>query len=415
MAPRSLLVRRRAAANSATNNTTTKDNDELETLLRQMEEHMALDRLLEARSVVDQIQREVKQQNQSYNNTIISPERQRLMDHIIQESDHIQEMLHDLHSSEGWTLSNRRKGVDVYYRQVPDSQIHAVKTYTTLEDISIQDFVHLCSLFFEGDLMPEWFPNNFMDSLELLAEPSKYRQIFRCILKFHFLPISDRELIAEGVGYDLRDQNAYLGFTKSIESSEYCDIPPPKRRPVRMESRMVFHFQLLPNERKVKYCQISHDNMHLRFVPAFVINYIAQGIVPAEFISAISRILQNYEGTEWERRLKNERRDFYKEIEERLLADQKIAGYDVSRDHTSKQNGACRALVEKNKATTVVRRKPRGMPLWKAVVTMVLLVGVMRASLVRTQLPRSAYMAILVISAAFLTRLAFLSQKGTNK
>ena len=49
---------------------------------------MALDRILEARKVVDQ--------NQKIPNAAITPKQQEEIDHIVQESDHVQELMEDL-------------------------------------------------------------------------------------------------------------------------------------------------------------------------------------------------------------------------------------------------------------------------------------------------------------------------------
>ena len=129
--------------------------------------------------------------------------------------------------------------------------------------------------------------------------------------------IADREMMAEGIGYHLEDQNAMLCLTKTITDSPYCDIPRPASNRVRMESRVIFYFQLLPGHR-VRFCQISHDNLKIRFLPAFLLNYLAQGIIPLEFIQCFKKRVRRIQGTVWEHRVKVEKRELYKEIEDRV-------------------------------------------------------------------------------------------------
>lgn len=135
----------------------------LEQLFADMEQHMAWDRILEARKVVDQILHNNHKDIILHGNSrlrLLPPDQQRRMQHIIDESNHVREMLHDLQSNENWTLANdgRHTGITVHYRHEEGSGIHTIKTQTILEDYSTQEFVYLLSLFLEADLMSQWFP-----------------------------------------------------------------------------------------------------------------------------------------------------------------------------------------------------------------------------------------------------------------
>ena len=124
------------------------EDERVQQLFRDIDAHMALDRILEARKVVDKLPA----------TAVLSRERQTQVQHIRDESTQIQEMLHDLKSDEGWTFANKRKGVTVHYRHEEGSSIHTIKTHTILENYTPTDFLYLLSLFLEADLMGKWFP-----------------------------------------------------------------------------------------------------------------------------------------------------------------------------------------------------------------------------------------------------------------
>jgi len=360
-----------------------QEQEKNDALLAEMEDHMAMDRILEARKVVDQIQQ--------IPDASISPKQQDEMDHIIQESDHVQELMDDLQNDSGWTQCRSRHGITVHYRNEEGDPIHAVKTRCILKDCGPTDFVHLCSLFIETDLLPLWFPNNIIDHVDLLAEPSKYRQVVRMVMKFHYMPISDREIISEGIGYHLMDENAILILTKSIESSPFCEIPPTPRGVVRVETRTAFLLKLMPGH-QVEFCQISHDDLKFKYIPAFVLNYLSQGTVPFEFIQSFKRVMSNYEGSEWEKRVQ-QKRDFYLEIEERVheeLATVNVAPKEMNGEEPESQSA--------------------GLSLWTAVCIMSALVVITRWSVDRFELPRWLCVAWLLLLVVVLTHLTYLYQ-----
>lgn len=364
------------------------DDHLLADLVSQMEEHMALDRILDARKVVDEIQ-----QLSPAIIARLSPKQQEKIKHIVQESNHVQELLRDLQSDDGWTLCRSRKGITVHYRnEGKGDPIHAVKTRTILENCRPSDFVHLCSLFAESDLLPLWFPSNVLDSVEMIVEPSKYRQVLRMTMKFHYMPITDREVICEGIGYHIQEENAFLLLTKSIDESPFCDIPPTPPRMVRMETRTVFMVKLLPG-RSLEFCQISHDDLKFRYVPAFVTNYLSQGTVPFELIQSMKRVMSNYNGSEWDIRV-HERRDFYQEIEERV--EKELMVMNVAQENND--NGRSRRIEPS---------RP-GLSLEMALCIMAALAAITRWSFDRFQFPWWLCGICLLVSLTILTHLAYL-------
>ena len=282
-------------------------------LLRQMEEYVALDQILEARKIVDLIV-----EDEQYNTALLSSEQRTTIQKIIVQSDHVRSLLVDMLADQTWTLAQRKRGITVHYRHEPPSPIHAVKTRFVFHNATPQDFIHLVSIFNESDLMPLWFPKHIVKSAELLAKPSNYNQVLHLKMSFgRMSPISPRDTVLDGNGYHLVDRNAVIIFAKSINESPYCDeIPEPTKGTVRMETRNAFLVQLLPNN-KLVFCTISKDDLKFKYMPSWVLNYVSEGAVPFELILSIKRILENFKGSPWEDRVVS-KRDFYGEIERRL-------------------------------------------------------------------------------------------------
>ena len=291
----------------------------LSTLLREMDELIALDRILDARGVVDKI-RHVESRIGLAPHGLISPDTCSKMEAVVSESDHIRHLLSDLRSDDTWHLVKQTKaegGITVHYRNEEGSPIHSVKTHTILEGVNATGFVQICSLFLESDLFPLWAPGNIIESSEVLASPSKFRQIIHQKLNFgKYSPVSPRDAIVEGRGYHLADDNAVLILATSVSESPYCAVPPKSKSHIRIDLQQAFYIELLPSDR-VLFRQISHDDLKLRFMPAFVINWISQGAMPVGFIHSLKSVLRRYESTEFYQRMQ-QRRDLYGEIEERV-------------------------------------------------------------------------------------------------
>lgn len=302
--------------NSPTSASTTQYASELSSLLKEMDELIALDRILDARKVVDQI-RDTEAKIGFSPHGLISPDACAKMDEILSESNHIDHLLSDLRSDDTWHLVKSRGGITVHYRNEEGSPIHSVKTHTILENVDPIGFVRICSLFLESDLFPVWAPHNIIESCDILASPSKFRQILQMKLSFgRFSPLSPRDAIVEGRGYHLADDNAVLILSTSITESPFCAVPAKTRTRVRIDMHAAFYIQLLPGNR-VLFRQISHDDLKIRFMPAFVVNFLAQGAMPYGMIQSLKAVLRRYEETEFYNRM-TERRDFYADIEDRV-------------------------------------------------------------------------------------------------
>ena len=131
-----------------------------------MDELIAIDRILDARLVVDKIGT-VESQIGLAPHGLISPDTCSKMEAVVSESDHIRHLLRDLRSDDTWHLVKQTKaegGITVHYRNEEGSPIHSVKTHTILEGVDATGFVRICSLFLESDLFPLWAPGNIVES-----------------------------------------------------------------------------------------------------------------------------------------------------------------------------------------------------------------------------------------------------------
>ena len=194
-----------------------------------MDELVALDRILDARKVVHRI-RETEAKIGFAPHGLISPDACARMDEIMSESNHIDQLLSDLRSDDAWHLVKSRGGITVHYRNEDGSPIHSVKTHTIIENVDPIGFVRICSLFLESDLLNLWAPHNIIESSDILASPSKFRQILHMKISFgRFSPLSPRDAIIEGRGYHLADDNAVLILSSSITESKFCAVPAKTR------------------------------------------------------------------------------------------------------------------------------------------------------------------------------------------
>lgn len=307
-------------------------------LLEEMKSRSAADQILEARDALDGLMQwktcstSTSSTSSTSSTTSSSFARdadeliranQEQVNEILSESNLVRRILRDLDRDDGWTLSTERDGVTVHYRPEPGSPFYRVRTKTIYSDFAITDFVKFVSLFFENDLMPKWFPGNVMKSNVALARPSRYSKVIQTKLQFpRFVPISNRDAIVLGRGYQLPTRNGLIIFNRSINDPIHCDIPPPAKGTVRIHTDSAFYLSVdttTTNTGKtgggVRFQQIGHDDLKLRAVPPFVLNFVAKGRAPFENVFTLRKIIRNFAGSPWEERI-NANRPFYDAIED---------------------------------------------------------------------------------------------------
>ena len=297
---------------SANSKTASSSADEL---ISQLREHVDQGRIFDARSIVHKlIGIEIEDPTSS---SKLEPVRH-LIEEVIAQSEHVESLLHQLHSDDNWTLAKQRSGVTVHFRREPNSQIHVVRAATTFDNFSPKDFVKFCSLFVETEFMHRWFPGRVMGPATVLSWHSKYSKVIQLHINVAPPMTSSRDAVVLGNGYHLPDRNAFLISTKTIleDLCRHCDIPKPDKGVVRMATDSIFYLQLIKSD-AISFKMISRDDLKLKYVPNSLLNYVAQGHMPFEIMKTIHRSIRNFEGTVWEKKIR-ERGAYYTEIEEKV-------------------------------------------------------------------------------------------------
>ena len=242
-----------------------------------------------------------------------------LISEVLDQADHVDQLLHDLHSDDGWTLAKESKGVTVHYRREAGTSIHTIRAKTQFHNFEPKDFTKLCSLFVETECMPKWFPGGVMKKADVLSWHSKYSKVIQLHISLDLLPfLSSRDAIVYGNGYHLPAQNAFLIRSKSTQEDtcRYCEIPKAAKGIVRMDTESIFFVQLLQKD-VISFKMIGRDDLKLKYIPAPLLNHISQGHLPYELMRTVKRTIKNFEGSVWDKKMK-ERVDYYKEIEDKV-------------------------------------------------------------------------------------------------
>ncbi|KAL9187984.1 hypothetical protein ACHAXT_006362 [Thalassiosira profunda] len=290
-------------------------NSNANALISQLREHDDQGRIFDALSVVRQLGA-LERKDPSISREL-EPVRH-LMEETVTQADHVESLLHELHSDDDWTLAKQKSGVTVHYRRNDDSPIHTVRACTTYTNFAPKDFVRLCSLFVETELMHLWFPQGVMKPAKLLSWHSKYTKVIQLNINIGIPMISARDAVVLGNGYHLPDRNAFLIATKTIleDRCRYCDIPPPKKGVVRMATESIFYVELVQSD-VISFKMIGRDDLKLKYMPSSVLNFISQGHLPFDLMKTIYRTIRNFEGSVWEEKIE-ERGAYYTEIEDKV-------------------------------------------------------------------------------------------------
>ena len=285
-------------------------------LIAELKDHVFQGRILEARTAALELN---AMKNSVANDATKINSVEQIIDEVLDQADHVGNLLHDLHSDDGWTLAKESRGVTVHYRREAGTSIHTVRAQTLFRNFEPKDFTKLCSLFVETEYMPEWFPGGVMKSADVLSWHSKYSKVVQLHISLNFLPfLSPRDSIVFGNGYHLPDQNAFLIRSKSTQADtcRYCDIPKPAKGVVRMDTESIFFVQLLERD-VISFKMIGRDDLRLKYVPSPLLNRISQGVLPYELMRTVKHTIRNFEGSLWDIKMK-ERGAYYKEIENKV-------------------------------------------------------------------------------------------------
>lgn len=294
---------------------------QLNTLLAELETLVELEKVVEARKVVEEIEsvREKLGTNDAALEQLKAKEA--MIAAVVEESDLVEELLLAMSSDDGWTKSAVKQGVTVHYRHDKGSPFHKIRTSCVFDNFKPTDFVKLCSLFAEAQLIPKWFPQQVMKSNAEIAAPKLYTRV--CHMKFGFgllVPLSPRDAVVEAHGYILPEHNAMMINVKSVDTCRYCSVPEPAKNTVRVETTAAYFVQILGNNR-ILFKQIEQTDLKLTFLPTSILNFLARGGMPFEVVKQLRKYLKKYEGSEWDLRVKGAKREYYQGIEERILTE----------------------------------------------------------------------------------------------
>mmetsp|Transcript_3855 Transcript_3855/g.6941 ORF Transcript_3855/g.6941 Transcript_3855/m.6941 type:complete len:642 (+) Transcript_3855:71-1996(+) len=300
---------------SSINGDSIKHTSETDTLISQLHDHLDQGRIFDARSTVQKLH--ALESKDPTSSPKLKPVRH-LMEEVVTQSDHVESLLHELHSDDDWTLAKQKSGVTVHYRREPSSPIHTVRAVTTFDNFSPKDFVRLCSLFVETECMHLWFPGGVMKKANLLSWHSKYSKVIQLRISLGLPMVSSRDAIVLGNGYHLPDRNAFLISTKTIldDTCRYCDIPTPGKGIVRMATESIFYLELVKSD-VISFKMIGRDDLKLKYMPSTLLNYLSQGHLPFDLMKTIHRTIRNFEGSVWEKKIE-ERGAYYTEIEDKV-------------------------------------------------------------------------------------------------
>ena len=287
-------------------------------LTAELNEHAFQGRIFDARDIALKLQSLKKVVSDASARTDIDSV-EHIIEEVIEQADHVYNLLHELHSDDGWTLAKEGKGVTIHYRREEGTNIHTVRAQTVFRNFQPNDFSRLCSLFVETESMPLWFPAGVMKKASVLSWHSKYSKVVQLHIGLDMLPfLSPRDAIVFGNGYHLPDRNAFLIRSKSTldDTCRFCDIPKPATGVVRMTTESIFFVQLLQKD-VISFKMIGRDDLKLKYVPSPLLNYIAQGHLPYELMRSVKRTIRNFEGSVWDMKMK-ERGSYYKEIQDKV-------------------------------------------------------------------------------------------------
>lgn len=169
----------------------------------------------------------------------------------------------------------------MHYRETTDGYItNKASVFIPLGDkLQIPGaFVRLLSLIKEVDLMPSFFPKKYMTSNEVLYESSQYSKHFH--MKFSpgpFVPLSKRDGIAVGHGYDLSESGEIVITYNTLPEGQDdlgVLVPEPEPKYQRLEANGAFYFAL--RDTGIRFTVINRVNLKLKIVPHMIQQFISK-------------------------------------------------------------------------------------------------------------------------------------------
>lgn len=236
-----------------------------------------------------------------------------------------EELLETLRSTEGWKKCSEKKGTTVYFQKKDDGAILTkLETVFTAEpqDV-IYLFTKIVSLFNETDLMPKWFPRNMMKSCDLTQQITKFSKTICTRIKMPRpvnLVLSPREAHVWGQGWDMSERSQIVITVTTLQpGQEVNGVKTPEvsegYQPFILDN--VYYFEL--SDRGIIFKVLQAIDLCSKMIPQPIMNFASKGVLPHEMIKNLKNVLDNFEGSEWEKRV-NDSPEVYDEISDRLQA-----------------------------------------------------------------------------------------------
>jgi len=238
-------------------------------------------------------------------------------------------LLKEIREDDSWTLASQKKGVSVHFKQPEGSPFVMTKTMYNIKPkpgSSLTDtFVAFSSLIAETDLMPKWFPRGLLKSHQTLCEVSSFSRCTQIKIELPFIVpksiMGPREAVIHGKGYDMTSRSALAVSFKSLQVGDtFGDIvvEEPEKGWTRIDIEGAYFLEMQPDG-SVNFHQLQQLDLKVKMIPPFIMNAIAKGAVPFEMVNNLMKRLHQYDGSEWETRVR-ENPELYEDIRDRLEA-----------------------------------------------------------------------------------------------
>ena len=239
--------------------------------------------------------------------------------------DYLDELLVELRSEAGWTVSSeQRDGTTTYFKHEEDSAVYKSKIEALLpcEPAELpRMFTMLMALFNEADLMPRWYPMGVMKSHQVLLSPSVFSKATHLKFKLPFpinRTIGPRDCVISTQGFEMPESRSAAITIAPLEvGSDFHNlhIPGPERGYTRCSMRGIVLFEAREDGLGLKH-MLAVD-LNASAIPSSLKHWFSKGDLMSRMISRIRVRLAKFEGSDWESRIMKDT-ILYRDVEDRL-------------------------------------------------------------------------------------------------
>ena len=186
----------------------------------------------------------------------------------------------------------------------------------TYMDLMIDSsFINCMALWWEVDLMPTW--SKEMKNPEFYANPSELSGGWRCKMAFPW-PMSDRYMQVSLVSFVDRKTRGILNIMKDVPLDQKTwfgkEVPEFGKKKHRMNVIRGYDYIEKVSETETRYIGIAEMDMNLSKITNDILNYLMKSMLYKQGV-AFREQAKKVPGSEYEKRIKDTRKDFYRKIE----------------------------------------------------------------------------------------------------